>query len=97
MNNFNAMSDLVADAEELLSKLGRSASPEIRELSSRVESSIGEMQGAFRDRLKAGEDTLRGMTRTAVGFAKQNPSMSIALALAVAVTAIYLMRPAGDD
>ncbi len=97
MNNFNAMSDLVADAEELLSKLGQSASPEIRELKSRVESSIGEMQGVFRDRIKKGENTLRGVTATAVNFAKHNPSMSIGLGLAVAVTVICMMRPGNDD
>ncbi len=96
MNNFKAMSDLVADAEELLSKLGRSASPEIRELSSRVKSSIGEMRGVFRDRLKMGEDTLRGVTRTAASFARQNP-MSSALGLTVAFTAIYLLLPGNED
>jgi ElaB/YqjD/DUF883 family membrane-anchored ribosome-binding protein len=96
MNNFKAMSDLVADAEELLSKLGRSASPEIRELGSRVESSIGEMKGTFRDRLKNGEDILRGASRTAASFARQNP-MSTALGLAVAITAIYLMLPGKED
>lgn len=96
MNNFKVMSDLLADAEELLAKLGRSASPEIRELSSRVESSIGEMKGVFRDKLKKGEDTLCGVTRTAASFATQNP-MSIALGLAVAFTAIYLMLPGNED
>jgi ElaB/YqjD/DUF883 family membrane-anchored ribosome-binding protein len=96
MNNFKAMSDLVADAEELLSKLGRSASPEIRELSSRVDSSIGEMKGEFRERLKKGGDTLRGATRTAASFARQNPR-SIALGLAVAFTVIYLLLPGNED
>lgn len=97
MNEFNAMSDLVADAEELLSKLGRSASSDIRELSSRVESSIGEMKGVFRDRLKKGENTLRGVTKTGVGFAKQNPSMSMAVGLCVAFTVIYMMFSRNDD
>jgi ElaB/YqjD/DUF883 family membrane-anchored ribosome-binding protein len=96
MSNFKAMSDLVADAEELLSKLGRSASPEVRELSSRVESSIGEMRGVFRDRLKQGEDTLRDVTRTAAGFARKNP-ISIAIGLAVALGAIYLIFPGNED
>ncbi|MEP6885561.1 MAG: hypothetical protein ABJC66_12510 [Gammaproteobacteria bacterium] len=97
MNNFNAMSDLVADAEELLSKLGQSANPEIRELRSRISSSIGEMKGVFRDRLKKGEDTLRGATSTAVSFAKHNPTMSIVLGIAVAFTVIYIMLPGSDD
>ncbi len=96
MNNFKAMSDLLADADELLSKLGRSASPEIRELSSRVESSIGEMKGIFRDRLKSGQDTLRGATRTAASFAQQNPR-SVALGLAVAFTVLYLMLRGSED
>jgi ElaB/YqjD/DUF883 family membrane-anchored ribosome-binding protein len=96
MSNFKAMSDLVADAEELLSKLGRSASPEVRELGSRVESSIGEMRGVFRDRLKQGEDTFRDATRTAAGFARQNP-ISIAIGLAVAIGAICLIFPGNED
>jgi len=96
MSNFKAMSDLLADADELLSKLGRSASPEIRELSSRVESSIGEMKGVFRDRLKNGGDTLRGATRTAASFARQNPR-SVALGLAVALTAVFLMLRGNED
>ena len=96
MNNFKAMSDLVADAEELLSKLGRSASPEIRELSSRVEPSIGEMKGTFRDRLKSGQDILRGATRTAAGFARENPR-SVALAVAVAFTVVFLMLRGNED
>ena len=97
MSNFNAMSDLLADAEELLSKLGQSASPEIRELGSRVESSIGKMKGVFRDRLKKGEHTLHGVTSTAVSFAKQKPSTSVALGLVVAFTVIYLMLSGNDD
>ena len=97
MNNFNVMSNLVADAEELLSKLEQSVSPEVRELRSRVESSIGEMKGVFRDRLKKSEDTLHVVTSTAVSFAKQNPSMSIALGLAVAFTVVYLLFPGNDD
>ena len=96
MSNFKAMSDLVADADELLSKLGRSASPEVREISSRVESSIGEMRGVFRDRLKTGEDTFRDVRRTAASLAKQKP-MSFALGLAVACAAIYLLLPRNED
>ena len=79
-----------------LSKLGRSASPESRELSSRVESSIGEMKGVFRDRLKNGGDTLRGATRTAASFARQNPR-SVALGLAVALTVVFLMLRGNED
>jgi ElaB/YqjD/DUF883 family membrane-anchored ribosome-binding protein len=96
MSNFKAMSDLVADADELLSKLGRSASPEIRELGARVESSIGEMKGVFRDRLKQGEETLRDATRTAARFARHNP-MSTALGLAVIAGVIYLMLSGNED
>jgi ElaB/YqjD/DUF883 family membrane-anchored ribosome-binding protein len=96
LNNFKTMSDLIADADELLAKLGRSATPEIRELSSRVESSIGEMKEVFRDRLKRGEETLRGATRTAAGFARQNP-MSTALGIAAACTVIYLMLAGNED
>lgn len=96
MSNFKAMSDLVADAEELLSKLGRSASPEIRELGARVESSIGDMKGVFRDRLKQGEDTVRGATRTAARFARSNP-MSSAVGLAVVGTVIYLLLSRNED
>lgn len=97
MNNFNALSDLVADAEELLSKLGQSASPEIRELKSRVESSLGEMKEVFRGRIKKGGSSLRGVTATAVNFAKHNSSVSIGLGLAVAVTVICIMRLGNHD
>jgi hypothetical protein len=54
------------------------------------------MKEVFRDRLKRGEETLRGATRTAAGFARQNP-MSTALGIAAACTVIYLMLAGNED
>jgi ElaB/YqjD/DUF883 family membrane-anchored ribosome-binding protein len=62
MDIFNSMSDMVADAEDLLRALGNSSNPEIQELRSRVESSIDEMKTNLRQRLKARAEGAGGMT-----------------------------------
>ncbi len=49
---FHSMSDLVADAEDLLQKLARSHSPEIRALTERVQGSIDDMRVSLRRRVK---------------------------------------------
>jgi hypothetical protein len=53
MGTFTAMSDLMADAEDLLQRLVNSQDPEIQALSASVEASIEEMRRSFRRRLKA--------------------------------------------
>jgi ElaB/YqjD/DUF883 family membrane-anchored ribosome-binding protein len=53
MDIFASMSNLVADAEDLLGALARSDNPEIQALSAQVESSIDDMKVILRRRLKA--------------------------------------------
>jgi ElaB/YqjD/DUF883 family membrane-anchored ribosome-binding protein len=62
MDIFNSMSDMVADAEDLLRALGNSSDPELQMLRSRVESSIDEMKTNLRQRLKARAERAGGMT-----------------------------------
>jgi ElaB/YqjD/DUF883 family membrane-anchored ribosome-binding protein len=85
MNIFISMSDLVADAEDLLRALGDSDNPEIQALRSQLESSIDEMKTNLRRRLKAraeSEDDLTSKLRIA---AKINPWVMAAVAMSVAV------------
>jgi ElaB/YqjD/DUF883 family membrane-anchored ribosome-binding protein len=62
MDIFNSMSDIVADAEDLLRALGDSSNPEIQVLRRRVESSIDDMKANLRQRLKARAERAGGMT-----------------------------------
>jgi hypothetical protein len=58
MSDFRTMSNLVADAEDLLSRLEASTSPEVRALKEKVESSVCEMKSAFRERVKRPRETI---------------------------------------
>ena len=64
MQDFRSMSDLVADAEDLVSKIGNANSPEVRALKDKVEVSITEMKDRFREKVKA---SAYAPTRVATG------------------------------
>lgn len=58
-DSFKTLSDLVADAEDLLGRLDSSESPDIRVLKQRVSSSIREMRTRFKQSLKAAHRPIR--------------------------------------
>jgi ElaB/YqjD/DUF883 family membrane-anchored ribosome-binding protein len=62
MNIFISMSDLVADAEDLLRALGDSSDPEFQMLRSKVESSIDDMKTNLRQWIKARAASERALT-----------------------------------
>jgi ElaB/YqjD/DUF883 family membrane-anchored ribosome-binding protein len=84
------MSQLVSDAEELLARLGDSATPEIRQLRDRVESSIGDMKGVIFDKSKLSAEKIREVTKSVVGYVQENPWVAVAAGTAIAVALIYV-------
>ncbi len=98
MKDFKAMSDLVADAEDLLGKLSDNASPQIRELRGKVQESVAEMKTHLRTKLKAGSDELEAMTDKAVELVKAYPWVAAAIATAVvAALAVGVFAAASKD
>jgi hypothetical protein len=57
--SFKTLSDLVADAEDLLGRLDSAESPDIRVLKQRVSSSIRDMRTRFKQSLKAAHRPIR--------------------------------------
>jgi ElaB/YqjD/DUF883 family membrane-anchored ribosome-binding protein len=87
---FKSMSDLVADAEDLLAKVGHSQTPEVRALMDRVQASVERLNEQLR-RLARGlrvrDDFARSWTR--------NPWVYLAAgaSLALCVAAWRRLRP----
>jgi ElaB/YqjD/DUF883 family membrane-anchored ribosome-binding protein len=50
---FNSMSDLIADAEDIVAALAKSTDPTLQALSVKLQQSVDEMRRAFRRRLKS--------------------------------------------
>ena len=90
MDKFKAMSDLVADAEELLLKLGRSASPEVKALRDKVEQSIDDMKSQVRSKVRTGADAAQELGANIVEYARENPWIAASAATTMAVALIYL-------
>ena len=90
MKDLQSVDQLVSDAEELLSKLGSAASPEIRGLRDKVESSIGEMKDVISRRAKDGVDTAQDVAKSVIEFVQDNPAVAIAAGAAIAVGLIYM-------
>ncbi|HEY2685941.1 MAG TPA: DUF883 family protein [Steroidobacteraceae bacterium] len=90
MDKFKAMSDLVADAEELLVKLGNSASPEVKALRDKVEQSIDDMKSQVRSKVRIGADAAQELGANIVEYAQENPWVAAAAATTVAVAFIFL-------
>lgn len=87
MDIFISMSDMVADADDLLRALGDSSNPEIQVLRSRVESSIDDMKTNLRQRLKSRAGTEDSLTSKLAG----DPGVNVWLVAAVAVLSAALL------
>jgi ElaB/YqjD/DUF883 family membrane-anchored ribosome-binding protein len=72
MDIFISMSDMVADADDLLRALGDSSNPDIQVLRSRVESSIDDMKTNLRQRLKSRAGTEDDLTSKLAGAPRVN-------------------------
>jgi hypothetical protein len=87
------MSNLVADAEDLLSRLQSSPSPETRALQGKVESSISEIKTLFRERVKRPKEPIENLaisTEAAIILA-----VSVATIAAVVYFAAFKKRHEG--
>jgi hypothetical protein len=85
-DTFRTLSDLIADAEDLLGRLDGSTSPEIRRLKQRVDSSIRDMRDRFKQRVKAAH---RPMRPWAGGI--MNPWVPTTAATLVALGLLYVV------
>ena len=90
MDKFRAMSDLVADAEELLVKLGNSATPEVKALREKVERSIDDMKSQVRSSVRSGADAAQEIGANILEYAQENPWLAAAAATTIAVALVYL-------
>lgn len=99
MQSERSMSQLICDAEELLSKLGDSATPEIRQLRNKVQASMDDMKSAMADSAKTGMDQLLEMTTSVVDHVRANPWVAVAAGTTIAVALIYaaFSRSADSD
>jgi ElaB/YqjD/DUF883 family membrane-anchored ribosome-binding protein len=75
MNSFRRVSDLVADAEDLVGKIGDTASPEIKALRRRVESSIDDMRSDWRRYSKRRMRDARRVAEYGDDMAREHPWM----------------------
>lgn len=90
MPTFKAMSDLVADAEDLLQKLGDSSEPKVKELKGRLEDSLEGMREQLREQMRAGSESLEEVAATVVKVVRENPWIALAAGTAVAVALVYV-------
>jgi ElaB/YqjD/DUF883 family membrane-anchored ribosome-binding protein len=67
-DQFRIISDLVADAEDLLQKVASAESPQVRALSGKLRHSVNCMENELRDRLRAASEqpSFAGETRRRV-------------------------------
>jgi ElaB/YqjD/DUF883 family membrane-anchored ribosome-binding protein len=80
---FQSMSDLVADADDLLARIDHSQSPEVRALTDAFELSVRQMKHLFRERVRALRTPARSVLR-----AVDNPWIYIATGACVALTIV---------
>ena len=92
MDHVHRMNQLVSDAEELLAKLGNSASPEIRQLRDKVESSVADMKGVIADQAEGSADKLRDVTKSVIEYVQENPAVAAGTAIAVALIYVGFSR-----
>jgi ElaB/YqjD/DUF883 family membrane-anchored ribosome-binding protein len=97
MPTFKAMSDLVADAEDLLSKLGDSTEPKVKEIKGRLEASLEDMRQQLKGQMRSGAESLEDVTdsleevaQTVVKVVRENPWIALAAGTAVAVALMYV-------
>lgn len=100
MDYDKSMHLLIADAEQLLSKLVDVKSPEIVALREKVESGIAETKNMIADRAQVSAETIRKMTTSVVGYVQENPWVAVAAGTAIAVALFYVAfssRDAGES
>ncbi len=84
------MSQLVSDAEALLSKLGDLKSPDIQALRDKVEAGIADAKKGLSRQVRAGTDRLQDVTESVVDYVQENPWVAVAAGTAIAVALIYI-------
>jgi hypothetical protein len=80
---FKSMSDLVADAEDLLARIGHSQTPEVRALMDIVQVSVERMNEQLRRRargLRVRDDFARSWTRNPWAYLAAGASLAIGVA-----------------
>lgn len=97
MKNFQTMSDLVADAEDLLLKLPDSDNPEIHRLRGKLDASIDAVRGIIRNQGKERSGTIDGALDQAVTYLQKYPAIAIAAAVASAAGALYWLFSQRDQ
>jgi ElaB/YqjD/DUF883 family membrane-anchored ribosome-binding protein len=96
MDYDKSMHLLIADAEQLLSKLGDLKSPEIVALREKVESGIADTKNMIADQAQASAESIRKMTSSVVGYIQENPWVAIAAGTAIAVALVYVAFSSRD-
>ncbi len=86
MDKNTSLSELVADAEALLSKLADVKTPDIQALRDRVEAGIADAKKS----LSRGTDRVQELTESVVGYVRENPWVAVAAGTAIAVALIYI-------
>lgn len=84
---FQSMSDLVADAEDLIAKVAHSQTPEVRALLSAVQRSVDQVKEQLRRRARG----LRPSQRVALSW-QGNPWVYIAVTAALALCIAAFLR-----
>jgi ElaB/YqjD/DUF883 family membrane-anchored ribosome-binding protein len=90
MDKNTLISDLVADAEALLSKLSDLKSPEIQALRDKVEAGIADAKKSLTRQVKWGADRVQDVTESVVEYVQENPWVAVAAGTAIAVALIYI-------
>jgi ElaB/YqjD/DUF883 family membrane-anchored ribosome-binding protein len=81
--DFRSMSDLIADAEDLLASIGRSQTPEVRALMETVQPSLERMKERLRRRvrdLRVRDDFARSWARNPCVYLAAGASLAIGVA-----------------
>ena len=90
MPTFKAMSDLVADAEDLLEKIGDSTEPKVKELRGRLEDSLIGMREQLKEQVRASTESFEEVAQAVVKVVRENPWIALAAGTAVAVALVYV-------
>jgi len=91
MNTFNIMSDLIADAEDLVLRIGKSADPRVSALKAKVEASIEDLRRQARQRIKRSRHSAKNPRRAAAYGGWVMPVTAIAAGIASAIL-VYRLR-----